>query len=229
MILITGDTHRKFNRVIELIEEGILHEGDILIILGDVGINYYTDSSDEILKKKLNKLGITLFCIQGNHELRPENLVSYEIKEWHGGKVFVEEKYPNLVFAKDGEIYDIEGNSFLVCGGAYSVDKEVRILRGLHWFADEQPSKESVESMKENLSKVNWKVDYVLTHTCPLKYTPTEAFLSGVDQSKVDKSTEIMLDEIEDRLEYEKWFCGHWHIKKSIDKVEFLFEDIKRV
>ena len=35
------------------------------------------------------------------------------------GKVFIEEEYPNLIFAKDGEIYNINNKSFLVIGGAY--------------------------------------------------------------------------------------------------------------
>ena len=229
MIFVTGDTHRKFSRVVEYIEQDIIKEGDILIILGDVGINYYTDSSDIQLKKKLNKLGITFFCVQGNHELRPENLDTYKLVEWNGGMVYIEEEFPNLVFAKDGEIYTLEDKKYLVCGGAYSVDKEVRILRGLHWFKDEQPSKKNLKILEENLCEVDYKVNYVLTHTCPQKYTPTEAFMSGVDQSKVDRSTEIALDKIEDKLEYDKWFCGHWHINKNIDKIEFMFEKLKMV
>lgn len=64
----------------------------------------------------------------------------------------------------------------------------------------------------------------VLTHTCPAKYIPVEAFLSWLDQSTVDQSTEDWLDEIEEHLEYQDWFCGHWHINKRIDKIHFLME-----
>lgn len=51
--------------------------------------------------------------------------------------------------------------------------------------------------------------------------------LHGLEQSKVDTSTEEWLDKIEDRLDYQKWYCGHWHINKQIDKMEFLFHDIR--
>lgn len=65
----------------------------------------------------------------------------------------------------------------------------------------------------------------VLSHTTPLKYEPVEVFLKGIDLSKVDKSTEDWLDGIEARLEYEKWYCGHYHTEKKIDRVEIMFEN----
>lgn len=60
---------------------------------------------------------------------------------------------------------------------------------------------------------------------CPKKNIPLEAFISGVDQSTVDNSTEEFLDSIEDRLQYSEWFCGHWHIDKTIDKMHFVMYD----
>ena len=75
------------------------------------------------------------------------------------------------------------------------------------------------------LSARGWKIDVVLSHTCPLRYEPTEVFLSMVDQSSVDKSTEQWLDTIESRLHYERWYCGHYHTGKEIDKIRFMFQD----
>ena len=73
----------------------------------------------------------------------------------------------------------------------------------------------------------NWNIDIVLSHTTPLKYEPVEAFLPMVDQNTVDKSTEIWLDSIEERLEYKHWYAGHYHIEKHIDKLTILFESIR--
>ena len=61
----------------------------------------------------------------------------------------------------------------------------------------------------------------------PYKYIPREVFLPGINQSTVDNSTEHFLDKVEKRLNYKKWYCGHYHTNKKIDKLEFLFEDIK--
>ena len=52
-------------------------------------------------------------------------------------------------------------------------------------------------------------------------------FLSGIDQSTVDNSTELFLDEIEENNLYDLWYCGHYHTDKEIDKIIFMFHDIK--
>lgn len=97
---------------------------------------------------------------------------------------------------------------------------------GFHWFEDEQPSAETKARVEAVLDDCNWEIDQVLTHTCPYKYIPTEAFLPSIDQSTVDNSTEKWLDTIEDRLTYKRWLCGHWHIDKRIDDLRFVMEDI---
>ena len=45
-----------------------------VIILGDLGLNYYLDSRDEKLKKQVNTLGFQLYCVRGNHEARPQEV-----------------------------------------------------------------------------------------------------------------------------------------------------------
>ena len=37
--------------------------------------------------------------------------------------------------------------------------------------------------------------------------------------------TEQWLDTIESRLHYERWYCGHYHTDKEIDKIRFMFQD----
>lgn len=65
-----------------------------------------------------------------------------------------------------------------------------------------------------------------MSHTTPLKYEPMEVFLSGGNQRKVDMSTEEWLDGIEDRLEYQKWYCGRYHTEKKIDRPDIMFESV---
>ena len=132
---------------------------------------------------------------------------------------------PNLLFAKDGEVYDLDGRQALVIGGAYSVDKYYRLSRGWGWWADEQPSPEIKARVEASIEQMGWMVDIVLSHTTPLKYEPVEVFLLGIDQSKVDKSTEEWLDSIEERLDYKKWYCGHYHTEKKIDRLQIMFND----
>ena len=121
--------------------------------------------------------------------------------------------------------YDIEGTKHFVIGGAYSVDKKYRIARGYGWWENEQPSDEIKAYVESQIDKHSF--DVILSHTCPLKYEPIEMFLSMIDQSTVDKSTEVWLDSIEERVKYKAWFCGHWHTNKRIDKMHFLYGDFE--
>jgi len=199
---------------------------DMLIILGDVGLNYHNSISEMRHKENLEKyLPITLLCIHGNHERRPETIPSYKEAERFGGMVYAEPGLPSLLFAKDGEVYNFGGKRCIVIGGAYSVDKHYRLSKNWGWFADEQPSEEIKARVEKRFDDENWTVDIVLSHTCPFKYIPREMFIAEIDQSSVDNSTEKWLDGIENRLNYNRWYCGHYHTDKSIDKMRFMFTD----
>lgn len=221
MVYYTGDIHGHEYEIESFCKRFKPTRDDIIVILGDVGANYGKDERDAELKKALDKLKPTILCIHGNHEIRPRNIPTYKSKEWNGGTVWYEEAYPSILFAKDGEIYDIEGLRHIVIGGAYSVDKFYRLSRGYGWWADEQPSEEIKRYVEQQLKDNS--IDVVLSHTCPFKYEPIEEFIPGIDQSTVDNSTEKWLDKIEKRTDYIAWFCGHWHTNKRIDDMHFLF------
>ena len=225
MIYYTGDIHGSRYEVTRFCRRMNLTRKDTVVLLGDVGANYFRDERDRALKQALSKMKCTFLCIHGNHEMRPVRIPSYELKEWNGGLVWVEKDFPNLLFAKDGEIFTIEGLRHLAIGGAYSVDKLYRLYHGLQWWSDEQPSEAIKAYVEQQISK--HPIDIVLSHTCPFKYEPVEAFLPMVDQSMADASTEHWLDTIEENLNYRAWFCGHWHINKRIDKMHFLFHDFE--
>lgn len=227
MIYITGDKHANFGNVLDFCYKYKTTVEDIMIVLGDAGINYHLNDHDYILKNSLLQYPITFFCVHGNHEERPMNIKSYKIKEFCGAKVYYEEAYPNILFSIDGEIYNFNNNKTLVIGGAYSVDKQYRLQMGYKWYESEQPDNKIKQKVLTTLSNNNYKVDVILSHTCPFKYMPYEVFLSGIDQEKVDKSTEIFLDEIETNTNYNKWYCGHYHTDKVIDKIRFMHHDIE--
>ena len=225
---LTGDTHGNFNRIDYFCQRFETSKEDILCILGDAGINYYLNKKDYMLKQVLQDMPITFFCIHGNHEERPFNISTYITKKWNGGTVYYEEEFPNILFAKDGEIYNINGKSILVIGGAYSVDKEYRLLKGWSWFKDEQPNKEIVKYIEKQITKQR-HFDIVLTHTCPIKTEPRHMFLPFIDQSKVDKTTELLLQRIADWITFDSWYFGHFHGHWDNGKYHMLFEDYVEV
>ena len=225
MVILTGDTHREFERIHSFCKKFELTTSDIVIILGDAGINYLGDDRDINFKHLLDaNIPVRLLCIHGNHEMRPEKIPTYTQMQWNGGTVYIEYDFPKIMFAKCGEIYDIDGKQCIAIGGAYSIDKRIRLEQNLGWWPDEQPSDEIKQRVESKLDSVNWKIDIVMSHTGPKKYEPLEVFMKGFTQDEVDKTTEKWLDTIEERLTYKKWYCGHYHTNKAIDKIQFLYD-----
>lgn len=225
MVYITGDIHGKLEPIYDLYQRFKLTAKDTVIILGDVGVNYYGGQKDLYMKQEMAEMNCTFFCIHGNHENRPQNIASYREKEWCGGRVLCEDEFPNILFPVDGDIFELADKRCMVIGGAYSVDKYYRQYNGWHWWEDEQPSTAIKQYVERQISDNT--VDIILSHTCPSKYIPTECFLPNIDQSLVDRSTEEWLDIIEEKTNYQAWYVGHWHTNKDIDKLHFLFHDVK--
>ena len=89
MIYITGDIHGDIMPLLEFIEEQQLGAADTIILLGDAGLNFYGNhQGDGKKKQRLNKTGVTIFCIHGNHEKRPHKLsyISWYCGHWHINK-----------------------------------------------------------------------------------------------------------------------------------------------
>ena len=63
MIYVTGDTHGDFDRIAHFCARMNTKPSDIMIILGDAGINFYGGWRDLHKKEFISKLPITLFCI----------------------------------------------------------------------------------------------------------------------------------------------------------------------
>lgn len=238
LIYITGDTHGDLTRIRQFSHRMKLCEDDIIIILGDVGINY----NDNIFEKCVGTAGrieATLFCIHGNHERRPIKALGYRDSTICGGKVMIHERLPRVKFALDGEVYNFDCNGqikkTLVIGGAFSVDKYIRLANGYPWFEDEQPSEEIKRKVENVVCSNNGDFNIILTHTCPYQFRPTEVFDNRVDESLVDCSTEKWLSMIYSALDmsyFEHWYCGHFHINKTIimdnlygKKLTMLFDD----
>lgn len=219
---LTGDCHGDFSRFYD----PRLPIGNY-IILGDAGLNYYLNKTDRKHKQKLNdELPHIFYIVRGNHEQRPEEIDSMvELYDENvKGYVYVELPFPKIRYFKDGGEYDIEGNSTLVLGGAYSIDKDYRLMQGWQWFPHEQLSAEERAAIGANLQP---HYDIILSHTAPVSKEPTDLFLSFIDQSKVDKSMELWLEEIHQSVDYNYWFFGHYHADRwQDDKTRLFYNDI---
>lgn len=73
MIYFTGDIHGSPGGIKKFCAKVKPTSEDIIVLLGDVGANYYNDERDDTVKRTLAKLKPTILCVHGNHEIRPWN------------------------------------------------------------------------------------------------------------------------------------------------------------
>ena len=92
-----------------------------------------------------------------------------------------------------------------------------RSPRGTPWI-------NSYSSGTAQLERLNWKVDYVITHCAP---TAIQQKINA--DFKQDKLTEF-LNEIQSRSQFHYWLFGHYHDNRIIDeKYVMLYEQMVRV
>ncbi len=160
MIYITGDTHADFSRLNEekFPIQAEMTKNDYVIICGDFG-GVWTFEEESSREKEaldwLNNKNFTTLFIDGNHE-NYTRLYNYPIEEWKGGKVH--KIRDSVLHLMRGEIFDIDNKKIFAFGGAKSHDIQDGIFN-----LDE----EEIQNGISNLEKVNYKVDYVISHCCP--------------------------------------------------------------
>ena len=230
----TGDIHADLNRFYS-IENSLKRKGfDTnecgVIVLGDVGFNYFLDHRDISLKKKFIKnCGYTIYCLKGNHEARPTDVKN--IKKVYDtnvqGNVYIEEEFPTIKYFCDAEgaTYNINGYKILTIGGAYSVDKYCRLEKGWNWFENEQLTNNEREFITKKCS--GEKFDFILTHTCPLSWQPTDLFINLPSSYPIDSSMEEWLEQLKDKIDYKVCLFGHYHDDRTInEKSEMLVTNL---
>lgn len=243
MIYITGDTHSDFSRFTEenFPIQSEMTKDDYIIICGDFG-GVWTFEEESIREKELldwldNKNFTTLF-VDGNHE-NYTRLYNYPIEEWKGGKVH--KIRDSVLHLMRGEIFDIDNKKIFAFGGAKShdiqdgilnLDEEEKIyeyrkrgayfrIRDFSWWDLELPTNQEMENGIENLEKINYKVDYIISHCCP---TSIQALINPI--YKRDILTDY-LQQISEKCTFKRWYFGHYHDYKQVNsQFTLLYENI---
>jgi hypothetical protein len=250
MIYLTGDTHAEFSRLGNRCfpEQKMLSKQDILIILGDFGGIWHDDRQERYWLDWLNDRPYTIAYVDGNHENYDRYYSNeFPIVDFFGGKAHqIRESVFHLL---RGELFEFEGKRFFAFGGASSHDirdgildptaenfketyrkmrkqwKQFRVNH-LSWWKEELPSEEELRHGRENLEAVNYQVDFVLSHCLPQRIAqafPPEKF-------PPDKLTLYFDSLLSDGLEFQGWYCGHYHTTRSLEgRFHVLYEDIVRV
>ena len=250
MIYITGDCHADFTRFDSdnFPEQKEMSKDDYVIICGDFGGVW--NKGEESQREKWwmdwleNKPFTTLF-VDGNHE-NFDRLYSYPVEEWNGGKVH--KIRSSVIHLMRGQVFTIEGRKIFTFGGAKSHDISGGILElddtdfydkrkaleedgrpyrinHLSWWDQELPTVEEMDEGRRNLETNGNKVDFIVTHCCA---SGLQACI-GEGMFRPDILTKYF-QEIARKVDYKKWFFGHYHDNKNINAQEIIiYEQIIRI
>lgn len=227
---------------------------DYVIICGDFGgiwkkASANNNNEEEYWLDWLENKPFTTLFVDGNHE-NFDRLKLYPRKRWNNGKVHVIR--PSVLHLMRGYVFNIEDKSFFAFGGGKSHDIQDGILDIKHynneldmfndykirtyygyrvrinhysWWKDELPTRHEMNRGIENLKKVGFNVDYVISHCLP-------SFVSNsLFENDSDKLTDYFSDLVKKYgLRFNRWFSGHYHLEKELfEKYEINFTNIKRI
>ncbi len=227
MIFITGDVHGTKD-IVKLGSPYLKNSKrkDVLLICGDAGI-LFDPSETESMINLYSYLPYTIAFVDGNHD-NFDLINEYDVEEWNGG--CIHKISDNIMHLMRGQVFEIEGKSFFTFGGGLSYDKERR-TPGLDWWPQEIPDEDEFREGLRNLKRVGNKVDYVMTHDCPTSILVKMSKHSRKLQTYGVRKCEVnnMLEEIKDKIEFKRWYFGHYHADVSIDKYRCIFNEIIKI
>lgn len=212
-IIFTGDIHGSLEAkrlsYKNFPESRNLTKDDYVIICGDFGCIWDGSNCDKYWLNWLEDRPFTTLFVDGNHENFPL-IYSYSTAIWNGGKIH--QIRPSVKHLMRGQIFTLNNMTFFIMGGATSVDKIYR-KEGKSWWSEEIPSYNEMAEGVNNLIKYNNKVDYIITHCLP------SSILDKFDKwcPQHDTLNNYLEKMIVQEVDFKKWFCGHYHIDRTID------------
>lgn len=227
MIYLTGDIHghHSINKLASsnFPEGKKLTKNDYVVILGDFGLLWKDkpDANEEYWIDWLTTKPWTTLIVPGNHE-NWDRIYSLPIISKFGAPI---RKYnKSIFFMERGEIYNIDDNIIFNMGGAYSIDRNVRV-KDKSWWEAEVPSMHEFEHGLNNLELAGWKVDYIFGHTTS-NYAIDSMFQP---RWKVNDMTANFFDVVVDKTEFKKFYFGHWHEDINTEKYRALYHNITQL
>lgn len=230
-IFVTGDIHASYD-IHKLMQSRFdatgLTKDDYVIICGDFGLVWHGSDEEAYWLRWLDSRPFTTLFVDGNHE-GFKLLNSLPTEQWHGGTVHrVSESVLHLM---RGEVFEIDGKKIFAMGGAASSTYDIEHRKaGVSWFPEEVPNEDERSRAEATLEANGWSVDVVLTHCAP---TSAETALNNVtdrlELHPMDEYTD-WLNEIDGKLTYDAWFCGHYHVDAALgNKKQALYQHIAKL
>ena len=183
--LVIGDVHSRWQYLNEIIDR---EHPEVIFQLGDFGVWKGGLKSLQGIIPQDTKI---YFC-PGNHE-NWDFLDRYDLGHIH-------EIMPNVFYCAFGSMLTYRKKNILFCGGADSIDKNLRV-RGIDWW----PSEIITQKDMDALPNANTKVDIIMSHTAPDYF---DLNMPVIDYR--DPSTRA-LGYVYAMFKPKKWYFSHFH------------------
>lgn len=206
MIYITGDIHGDYSRFKDPALRK-LRKNDALIICGDFGFIWNGSKEEKKLLRKIGKRRYNVLFVEGSHE-NYDLLEQYEVSDWCGGKT--RKISGRLRQLMRGQVYEIAEKTVFAFGGGQS-DDSMELIEGQNWWPREIPTEDELSEGIQNLEKVDYNVDFVVTYEPPAKLHDFIDHKSG-DVNHIN----TFLNNIYENATFTKWFFGKLHLNKLV-------------
>ena len=221
MIYITGDIHAQEERF-NAPELKKLKSGDTLIVCGDFGFLWDGTAKEQRVIERLSKKKYRICFIDGTHE-NFDLLNSYPMVLFAGGKAHRIRR--NIFHLMRGQVYGIEDKLIFALGGGESPESAMKSDEELGAVRPEIPDRNEMLEGVRNLERVNYEVDYIVTHEPPAGIR--EFLLMNEDEIPAVSALGAYLSELMTAASYERWFFGSLHMDKFISpKMTAVFTNV---
>ena len=227
-IYVIGDIHGDYKIIDARFGDLIPTNGvkDVLFVAGDAGFinSFENENSKEQRIKHLNSLPFTIIVVLGNHE-------NYDIIESlpecsiFNAKCYIEDGV-EVYYAKNGQVFDIDGTKIFTFNGGLSIDKEKRLEHEKQfgkkfWWPQEIITEEIQDALNTYFTK---QIEYDITHDVPLdifkKLTP---YIPARFKDAICPLQDFF-QKLYTIKKFKHWYAGHYHpsFPINIDKFTVL-------
>ena len=235
-VFVIGDIHGdpRIMNTTNFPEGNDLTKDDIVFQVGDWGIIWDREPSKEELywMDWVAQKPWTTFVILGNHE-NYDRIMELPVTTKNGARCWeYETPHGSIFFPLAGEVVEVDKGDkvekFLCIRGAVSIDKAYR-TPNVSWWEQETLSHQEETDTLNKLDSLKWKVDYVLTHTCPAFII--HEFLDCPSDPKFHDPVSKFFDAVSLDLDFKEWHFGHFHCDRIAPEDPFFchFKNIREI
>lgn len=208
-LLVVGDVHGKFNYLENLINTT---ECFAMIVAGDFGFwkaqHFFPSTDEQSFVHQFYDFNVPVYFVDGNHE---DHNSLEALVEQHGKDTPIDVG-GNCWYIPRGCVFHLtnpitnKSTTILGLGGAYSIDKRLRIAN-VSWFEQEQLRYKDIIDLQPRDD-----IDIIVSHTCPETILQRVAKTCNIPYNRItERQTEKLLDRVFDIIKPKRWVFGHWH------------------